>query len=299
MNEALEARKLTLNSKKRLNWRCLLLGAIAGTAAHGQAPENLHDLVYREQISFVDGSLSSTISLTPDGRYATVVVYHALTRAVWITGHLNAGPNEVGTYTYRKLSASTATLTFSPNTPGALSQITQERALTFTKADGGSLFVQWAEGGRGQFQVAPRSGSPLMNVSTRGIASATKPLIMGIVISGTTRDVLIRAIGPSLRQFGVNDAADDTTLELNGNGIMPIRNDDWGADPEGINRPNLGLSSAPTVVALAAFTGAFPLAAGGKDAAYPVRLAPGNYTMIVRTKSAEPGEVLAEAYVIP
>ena len=38
---------------------------------------------------------------------------------------------------------------------------------------------------------------------------------------------------------------------------------------------------------------------GAKDAAYPVRLQPGNYTMIVRTKSAEPAELLAEAYVVP
>jgi hypothetical protein len=277
----------------------LLCGCIAGASTHGQAPDTIDEMIYREQVQFVDGSIGSTVLLTPDRRYSTVVVYHALSRAVWITGHLNAGPNEVGTYIYRRTSATAATLTFVPDTPGALSQITHERSLTFISANAGSVFVQWAEGGRGEFQLHPRSGIPLANVATRGLASATKPLIMGIVVTGKVRDVLIRAVGPSLRQFGVNDAADDTTLELNGNNIAPLRNDDWGNDPEGTNRPSLGLSSAPTVIALGEFVGAFPLTIGSKDAAYPVRLQAGNYTMIVRTKSSEPTEVLAEAYVVP
>ena len=277
----------------------LLCGSLAAVSTHGQAPDTLAEMIYREQVQFVDGSIGSTVLLTPDRRYSTVVVYHALSRAVWITGHLNAGPNEVGTYTYRKTSATTATLTFVPDTPGALSQITNERSLTFASANTGSVFVQWAEGGRGEFQLNPRSGVPLANVATRGSASATKPLIVGIVVTGKVRDVLIRAVGPSLRQFGVNDAAEDTTLELNGNNITAVRNDDWGSDPEGVNRPSLGQSSASTVTTLGAFVGAFPLTAGAKDAAYPVRLQPGSYTMIVRTKSAEPSEVLAEAYVVP
>ena len=277
----------------------LLYGFLAGVSAHGQAPEAIDEMIYREHVQFVDGSIASTVLLRPDGRYSTIVVYHALSRAVWITGHLNAGPNEVGTYTYRRTSTTAATLSFVPDTPGALSQITNQRSLTFTSANAGSVFVQWAEGGRGEFQLNARPGSPLANVATRGVASATKPLIMGIVVSGKVRDVLIRAVGPSLRQFGVNDAADDTTLELNGNGIATLRNDDWANDPEGVNRPSLGSSSAPTVIALGAFVGAFPLTIGAKDAAYPVRLPPGNYTMIVRTKSADPTEVLAEAYVVP
>ena len=277
----------------------LLGGAIGWVASYGQAPDTLPEMIYREQVSFVDGSIGSTVLLTPDGRYSTVVVYHALSRAVWITGRLNAGPNEVGSYTYRKTSPTAATLTFVPDTPGALSQITNERSLTFGSTNTGSVFVQWAEGGRGEFQLNPRSGTPLANVATRGLASATRPLIMGIVVTGKVRDVLIRAVGPSLRQFGVSEAADDTTLELNGNGLASLRNDDWGSDPDGTNRPSLGQSSAPTVMALGAFVGAFPLTMGGKDAAYPVRLQPGNYTMIVRTKSSELTEVLAEAYVLP
>ena len=57
--------------------------------------------------------------------------------------------------------------------------------------------------------------------------------IGGFIISGTgSKNVLLRAIGPSLTQFGVPNALPDPILELNGpGGFVTIMNNNWGDDP--------------------------------------------------------------------
>ena len=53
--------------------------------------------------------------------------------------------------------------------------------------------------------------------------------IGGFIITGSTpKHVLLRAIGPSLTQFGVPDALADPVLELHGPGaFVTITNDNW------------------------------------------------------------------------
>ena len=57
--------------------------------------------------------------------------------------------------------------------------------------------------------------------------------IGGFIISGTTsKHVLVRAIGPSLTQFGVPNALPDPVLELHGpDGFVTLTNDNWRDDP--------------------------------------------------------------------
>ena len=57
--------------------------------------------------------------------------------------------------------------------------------------------------------------------------------IGGFIITGTApKHVLLRAIGPSLTQFGVPDALADPVLELHGPGaFVTITNDNWRDDP--------------------------------------------------------------------
>ena len=286
-------------------WNAIVLGLLSllsASAVVAQAPDIREEMIYRDDASVVDGSISSMVLLSPNGRYSTVAVYHALSRGIWATGHRNAGPNESGTYTYTKAAANSATLTFRPEVAGALSSVTGRRELTFVTPTGGSLFIQYAEGMRGNFQLRPRSGGAVANVSTRGTATSTKPLIVGFVVEGAagiSRDVLIRAIGPGLRQFGITDAAEDTTLELVSTGVRPVRNDDWTNDPTGVNASALLGETADVVEALGAFVSAFPFTRGTKDAAYSTRLRPGAYTLVVRTKSDQPSEVLGEVYIVP
>jgi hypothetical protein len=73
--------------------------------------------------------------------------------------------------------------------------------------------------------------SILANISTRGfVQTGDNVMIGGFILGGggAGAAVLIRAIGPSLTQFGVADALADPTLELhNANGDLAGSNDNW------------------------------------------------------------------------
>jgi len=102
----------------------------------------------------------------------------------------------------------------------------------------------------------------------------------------SSRNVLIRAIGPGLTQFGVGAVLADPTMTLNriAGGVASViaTNDDWAA------------SLATTFTA----AGAFPLSVGSKDAAIQVHLLPGSYTITVGGKAGNSGQVLVELYEI-
>lgn len=122
-----------------------------------------------------------------------------------------------------------------------------------------------------------------MNNTTSGQFTPINP---GFVISGTgSKRVLIRAIGPTLRDFGVTDAIDDPTLTLfNGASQQIGFNDNWDS------------SNGTAIVAANSFTGAFALAAGAKDAALLVDLPVGLYTARVGNVDNGDGVALLELY---
>ena len=115
----------------------------------------------------------------------------------------------------------------------------------------------------------------------------SEQVVPGFVIEGPrSRNVLIRAIGPGLTQFGVGAVLADPTMTLNriAGGVASViaTNDDWAA------------SLATTFTA----AGAFPLSVGSKDAAIQVHLLPGSYTITVGGKAGNSGQVLVELYEI-
>ena len=119
---------------------------------------------------------------------------------------------------------------------------------------------------------AALTGPKAVNVSTRAnVGTGENILIAGFVVNGTvSRRVLIRGIGPTLRNFGLppNGVLADPQLKLlDAAGSTVATNDDWSAGPE-----------APFISAAAAAAGAFPLGTGSKDASLLVMLAPGAYT---------------------
>jgi hypothetical protein len=70
----------------------------------------------------------------------------------------------------------------------------------------------------------------LANISTRVSAgTGDNRLIGGFIISGTaSKKVIVRAMGPSLGDFGVNSALADPTLELHdATGAVIATNDNW------------------------------------------------------------------------
>jgi hypothetical protein len=118
---------------------------------------------------------------------------------------------------------------------------------------------------------APPYTEKLMNISTRGqILEGPKVMIAGFVLSGSgQKDVLVRAIGPTLGGFGVGGVCADPKLTLfrNTNPASPsiAENDDWG-------------SLSIDIREISQRVGAFALSYGGKDAALHGNLNPGAYT---------------------
>ena len=72
----------------------------------------------------------------------------------------------------------------------------------------------------------------LSNISTRGFVQAGNDvMIAGVIVQFHNKQVVVRALGPTLSNFGVTNALADPTLELHdGNGALLASNDDWKDD---------------------------------------------------------------------
>jgi len=103
--------------------------------------------------------------------------------------------------------------------------------------------------------------------------------IGGFIITGTgQKQVLVRAIGPSLAQFGVPNALADPILELHGPpGFVTIINDNWRELQPGCE----GTGLVPT---------------NDLESCIDVTLDPGAYTAIVKGKNNSTGVGLVEVY---
>lgn len=127
-----------------------------------------------------------------------------------------------------------------------------------------------------------------VNISTRGqVDTGDKILVGGFVIPGDqAKQVLIRAVGPALTNFGVSGVLEDPVLTLYAAGGAVLEtNTDWGD------------SSNPTLLAEAsASAGAFAFEEGSKDAAIYATLNPGAYTAHVSGNGDTTGVALVEVY---
>ena len=123
------------------------------------------------------------------------------------------------------------------------------------------------------------SDSQLANISTLGFVGAEDDVLIGGFVVGTgLAEVVVRALGPSLGQFGVTDPIADPTLELyDGNGSV-TSNDDWKT---GVERDSIPASLQPV---------------DPRESALHLSLPPGNYTAVVRGKAGAVGVALVEAY---
>jgi len=83
------------------------------------------------------------------------------------------------------------------------------------------------------YDLSASANSQLGNISTRGVVETNdNVLIGGFIVGGSAADgnarVLVRALGPSLAGFGVQNALQDPMLELHdANGGTIATNDNW------------------------------------------------------------------------
>jgi pectin methylesterase-like acyl-CoA thioesterase len=143
------------------------------------------------------------------------------------------------------------------------------------------------DGGTGAALVEVYDGdlaadSQLANISTLGfVGAADDVLIGGFVIGNGAAKTVVRALGPTLTQFGVANPLADPILELHdANGSVTI-NDDWQT---GANRDSIPVSLRPR---------------DGRESTIYAILPPGFYTAIVRGKAGATGVAVVEAYNLP
>jgi hypothetical protein len=109
-------------------------------------------------------------------------------------------------------------------------------------------------------------------------------MIGGFVVQGTgSQTVVIRAIGPSLAQFGITSALANPTMQLVriGDNTTIATNDDWQTAPNAAQIQSSG------------FAPSHP-----KESAILITLQPGAYTAIVSGVNGGVGTGLIEVYKV-
>ena len=104
-------------------------------------------------------------------------------------------------------------------------------------------------------------------------------MIGGFIIEGdANKEVVFRALGPSLADLGVKNALSDPTLEVyDSDGALVQQNDNWTTLPPGTVPADLEPSNPSEAVIVA-------------------KLAPGAYTAVLRSANSTEGNALFELY---
>ena len=145
--------------------------------------------------------------------------------------------------------------------------------------DGALYYLAQGSGGQ-VFRVSALPAQAL-NISGRArVETGQGVAISGFIVTGTTsKRVGVRALGPSLANFGVSNPLADPIIQLNrDDGSLVMVNDNWKNTQQ------------------AQITGAGLAPSDDKEAALIATLPPGNYTAIVSGKNRGTGVALAEVY---
>jgi hypothetical protein len=140
------------------------------------------------------------------------------------------------------------------------------------------------------YDLSPSLQSILSNISTRSLVeTGDDVMIGGFIVQGTQpKNVIIRAIGPELSQYGVPNPLADPTLELhNGAGALIGSNDNW-------QHTIIGGIITQDQVQNIQNSGHAP--GDASESAIIANLPPGNYTAIVRGVNNTTGVALVEVY---
>jgi hypothetical protein len=132
-------------------------------------------------------------------------------------------------------------------------------------------------------RIDPSQPTTIANVSNRGLTgSGERTLITGLIIKGgTPRNVVVRALGPSLSSSGIQEVARNPRLVVHRDGTVLTGNADWRKD----SRAEELVRKYPTLAP-----------SNDKEAAQLLTLLPGSYTLQGINEDGTEGVVLLEAY---
>jgi sugar lactone lactonase YvrE len=126
------------------------------------------------------------------------------------------------------------------------------------------------------------TSSRAANIATRGtVLSGDNVMIAGCIIGGNqTKQIIVRGLGPSLRNLGVNDALENPLLQIfSANGTELAANDNWEQGPDAATIQSLGFAPGSSL-----------------EAALLATLLPGAYTAIESPAPNDSGVGLIEIY---
>ena len=131
--------------------------------------------------------------------------------------------------------------------------------------------------------------SRLVNISSRGRVLPGQPVIAGFVVEGgSSRRVLVRAIGPALGDFGITESVDQPMVNLVSHAaqskLAEVRHG-WAE------------ANASEVRDAMASSGAFELDPTARDVAFVINLEPGEYTAEMSSAGSS-GVGLVEVYAL-
>lgn len=158
-------------------------------------------------------------------------------------------------------------------------------SFTGTVANSASIVSGTVSGAIAGNYLVRLQASRITNISTRTLAGVgDRTLVAGFVVAGTgSKPLLVRAVGPTLANFGVANPLADPSVEVLSRLSLPVAsNNDWG--------------NSAALSALFGQVGAFALTPGSRDAAAQANVVPGTYTAVVGGGTATPGTALIEVY---
>ena len=249
-----------------------------GLSAGGRVPGNINESV----TEFVRGGQASPITVTATNSGVSVAI--TWTSVEGGTYRIETSPDAK---TWTSLAGAVTsiggeTTTFTTATIATNYRVTLI-ALAAYDTDGTGGLSGIGNSATAATAVVGASGTArLVNIATRaalgGVAGTPIP---GFVLGGTgTKQMLVRAVGPTLSGFGVGGALVDPRLSLVSGSTTLGTNDNW----------------LVTDTATMAGAGAFALTAGSRDAALVATLAPGAYTAPVTATDNGSGVALLEVY---
>ena len=152
--------------------------------------------------------------------------------------------------------------------------------------------VGWNAGALLSFSTVSGTSSGLVgNISTRlPVGIGDNALFEGFIVqgpAGSSKKIMVRALGPALAAFGIGDALANPTLDIFEGSNKVATNDDWGTTQIG------GLITGDQSAEIAA-SGLAP--SNGKESSIIANLAPGEYTAVVRGFGDTVGTGLVDAY---
>jgi hypothetical protein len=141
-----------------------------------------------------------------------------------------------------------------------------------------------------ELRLGESADGQLVNLSSRSFSGAgLEQLVPSFVANGPMK-LLVRAVGPTLSDFGVTGVLADPRFTLTADGVVVTQNDNW---------EEASVSAVAEVRSVSGMVGAFPLREGGADAALVYSYDGGPRTAPVVDATGAEGTTLVEVYAVP